>query len=47
MFHHMKGTPYPTSDQGDVRRLTNWEQIDNGHQYTPTRIFLTAVPIVL
>ncbi|CAI8035982.1 ORM1-like protein 1 [Geodia barretti] len=47
MFHHMKGTPYPTGDQGDVRRLTNWEQIDNGHQYTPTRIFLTSVPIFL
>lgn len=47
MFHHMKGTPYPTGDQGDVRRLTNWEQIDNGQQYTPTRIFLTAVPIAL
>lgn len=47
MFHYLKGTPYPTGDQGDARRLTNWEQIDNGQQYTPTRVFLTAVPIVL
>lgn len=47
MFHHLKGTPYVTGDQGDARRLTNWEQIDNGEQYTATRKFLIAVPIVL
>ena len=47
MFHHLKGTPYITADQGDARRLTNWEQIDDGRQYTATRKFLLAVPIVL
>eukprot|EP00731_Ephydatia_muelleri_P007903 Em0004g241a len=47
MFHYLKGTPYTTNDQGDARRLTNWEQIDNGEQYTATRKFLIAVPVVL
>jgi hypothetical protein len=27
--------------------LTHWEQLDHGLQYTPTRKFLTIVPIVL
>ncbi len=45
MFHYLKGTPYTTGDQGDSRRLTNWEQIDDGEQLTGTRIFLTAVPV--
>ena len=47
MFHYLKGTLYITGDQGDARRLTNWEQIDDGRQYTATRKFLIAVPIVL
>ena len=47
MFHHLKGTPYPTGDQGATRRLTNWEQIDDGEQFTATRKFLIAVPVVL
>ena len=47
MFHYIKGTPYTTNDQGDARRLTSWEQIDNGDQYTATRKFLIAVPVVL
>lgn len=47
MFHYLKGTPYPTGDQGADRRLTNWEQIDDGEQLTATRKFLIAVPIVL
>lgn len=47
MFHHVKGTPYDTADQGAVRRLTHWEQIDNGEQFTTTRKFLTAVPVIL
>ena len=47
MFHQIKGTLYTAGDQGDARRLTNWEQIDNGEQYTATRKFLIAVPIVL
>lgn len=47
MFHHLKGTPYVTMDQGESRWLTNWEQIDNGRQFTPTRNFLTAFHIIL
>ena len=47
MFHHVKGTPYETADQGAVQRLTNWEQIDDGEQFTATRKFLTSVPVVL
>lgn len=30
-----------------MRRETFWEQIDDGMQFTPTRKFLTAVPVVL
>ncbi len=33
--------------KGTVRHLTHWEQLDHGLQYTPTRKFLTIVPIVL
>ena len=47
MFHHLKGTPYDTKDQGANCQLTNWEQIDNGEQYTATRNFLTAIPVAL
>ena len=32
---------------GTVRRLTHWEQLDHGLQYTPTRKFLTIIPIAL
>jgi hypothetical protein len=32
---------------GTVRRLTHWEQLDHGLQYTPTRKFLTIVPVIL
>ena len=35
------------SEQGSVRRLTHWEQLDHGEQYTPTRTFLTIIPILL
>lgn len=43
----MKSHPWITFDQGNCRRLTHWEQIDHGVQYTPTRKFLTIIPIVL
>lgn len=46
-LHVLKGTPWETGDQGKVRLLTHWEQIDNGEQFTATRKFLTMVPIVL
>ncbi|GFR24823.1 ORM1-like protein 3 [Trichonephila clavata] len=47
MLHLVKGTPWESGDQGKVRYLTHWEQIDNGVQFTDTRKFLTVVPIVL
>lgn len=47
VFHWIKSTPWLTFDQGTVRRLTHWEQLDHGLQYTPTRKFLTIVPIGL
>lgn len=43
----MKSHPWMTFDQGTNRRLTHWEQIDHGVQYTPTRKFLTIIPILL
>lgn len=47
VLHFVKGTPWETIDQGDVRDLTHWEQIDNGVQFTATRKFLTVIPIIL
>uniref|UniRef100_A0A1W7RA29 ORM1-like protein 1 n=1 Tax=Hadrurus spadix TaxID=141984 RepID=A0A1W7RA29_9SCOR len=46
-LHIVKGTPWEPGDQGEVRQLTHWEQIDNGVQFTATRKFLTVVPIIL
>ncbi|KAL3831375.1 hypothetical protein ACJMK2_023128 [Sinanodonta woodiana] len=46
MFHVTKGTPWPTST-GEERLKTQWEQIDFGRQFTPTKKFLMTVPIVL
>ena len=43
----MKSHPWITFDQGSNRRLTHWEQLDHGVQYTPTRKFLTVVPVAL
>eukprot|EP00096_Caligus_rogercresseyi_P005173 TRINITY_DN20167_c0_g1_i1.p1 TRINITY_DN20167_c0_g1~~TRINITY_DN20167_c0_g1_i1.p1 ORF type:complete len:155 (-),score=20.22 TRINITY_DN20167_c0_g1_i1:164-628(-) len=46
-LHWTKSHPWLTNDQGICRRLTHWEQIDHGLQYTPTRKFLTIIPILL
>jgi len=46
-LHLVKGTPWESGDQGKVRDLTHWEQIDDGTQFTATRKFLTVVPIIL
>lgn len=46
-LHILKGTPWEPGDQGKLRMLTHWEQIDNGEQFTATRKFLTVVPIIL
>ncbi|KAF2076206.1 hypothetical protein CYY_002506 [Polysphondylium violaceum] len=47
-MHWQKGIPFFfPANQGKYNRLTLWEQIDKGQQYTPTRKFFTLVPIVL
>lgn len=46
MFHWVQGIPFE-NNQGAYDGLTLWEQIDGGVQFTATRKFLTAVPIVL
>ncbi|KAM9988062.1 hypothetical protein ACTFIZ_003438 [Dictyostelium cf. discoideum] len=46
-FHWQKGIPFFPTNQGKYSRLTLWEQIDRGQQYTPTRKFFTIIPIVL
>lgn len=46
-LHSIKGAPWIPQDQGDCRSLTHWEQIDNGQQFTKTRKFLFAAPILL
>ncbi|KAL1138039.1 hypothetical protein AAG570_009734 [Ranatra chinensis] len=46
-LHILKGAPWIPQDQGDSRVLTHWEQIDYGRQFTKTRKFLTAAPIIL
>lgn len=46
-LHIEKGTPFETTDQGKARFLTVWEQLDKGEQFSPSKKFLTTVPIVL
>ena len=46
MFHWVKGIPFEFN-AGAYDNLNMWEQMDNGDQYTPTKKFLTFVPIVL
>ncbi|KAJ2698571.1 sphingolipid homeostasis protein orm1 [Coemansia sp. IMI 203386] len=46
MFHGIIGTPFEVN-QGAYDNLTLWEQMDNGEQYTPTKKFLTVVPIAV
>ena len=46
MFHWVVGIPYDVN-QGEYEGLTLWEQIDNEAQFTPTKKYLTAVPIIL
>ncbi|VDK43496.1 unnamed protein product [Taenia asiatica] len=47
ILHWEKGSPYETLDQGEARILTQWEQFDDGEQYSPTKKFLLVVPIVI
>lgn len=46
LLHWVKGSPID-ADQGKYDRLTFWEQLDDGVQYTGTRKFFTAVPVIL
>jgi len=46
-LHLLKGAPWEPHDQGNFRRLTHWEQIDDGQQFTGTRKFFTVVPVLL
>ncbi|KAI8384997.1 uncharacterized protein BYT42DRAFT_564321 [Radiomyces spectabilis] len=46
MFHWVTGIPFE-NHQGAYDGLTLWEQIDGGVQFTATRKFFVAVPILL
>ena len=46
MFHFVEGVPFE-SNSGVWDRLTMWEQIDGGEQYTPAKKWLTSLPICL
>ncbi|CAG8436906.1 7623_t:CDS:10 [Ambispora gerdemannii] len=46
MFHWVKGVPFDFNS-GAYDRLTLWEQIDHGVQFTPAKKYLTVVPIGL
>ena len=47
VFHLTKGTPFDDDNQNRNKNLTFWEQIDGGVQFSGTRKFLTAVPVLL
>eukprot|EP00158_Paraphelidium_tribonemae_P002826 Partr_v1_DN25707_c0_g1_i3_m74490 putative S. cerevisiae len=47
MFHWLVGTPFGSQDMGEFDGLTLWEQMDNGDQFTPSKKFLTVIPIFL
>ena len=47
LFHHVKGTPFVSGDQGNSRRLTSWEQMDDGEQLTANKKFIIGVTILL
>lgn len=46
MFHFVEGVPFE-SNSGVYDKLTMWEQIDGGAQYTPAKKWLTSLPIIL
>lgn len=41
------GSPFTDQCEGEWDGLTLWEQIDNGQQFTPTKKYLTALPIFM
>lgn len=46
-LHICKGSPFDQYGQGRNRRLTYWEQIDDGQQNTHTRRFFLVSSVVL
>ncbi|KCV70962.1 hypothetical protein H696_01909 [Fonticula alba] len=48
-FHLNQSMPFAdkVDHQGEYYRLTLWEQLDDGAQFSPTRKFLTAVPVLI
>lgn len=46
MFHYVTGIPFEFNS-GAYDKLTMWEQIDDGAQYTPAKKFLLGVPVGL
>ncbi|EWC48976.1 Uncharacterized protein DRE_00281 [Drechslerella stenobrocha 248] len=46
MFHYVQGIPFDFNS-GAYDNLNMWEQMDNGDQYTPSKKFLTSMPILL
>ncbi|KAJ1919260.1 sphingolipid homeostasis protein orm1 [Mycoemilia scoparia] len=46
IFHAFVGSPFD-EDQGENSSLTLWEQIDDGEHFTPSKKFLTTLPIAL
>lgn len=47
IFHHMKGSPFDAGDQGVLRRLTHWEQLDDEQQFTAPKKFVIGITILL
>jgi hypothetical protein len=45
-FHWAMGVPFDLA-QGAYNSLTFWEQMDNGEPFTPTKKFLTLLPVAL
>eukprot|EP00897_Mesotaenium_endlicherianum_P002876 jgi/Mesen1/2616/ME000166S01740 len=46
LFHWKKGSPF-CEDQGMYDKLTWWEQLDDGRQFSNNRKFLTVVPVIM
>ena len=47
IMHYMAGTPGELQDQGEYNKLTWWEQLDDGNQWTFARKLFIIIPIVL
>ena len=47
-FHYVKGTPFISEDQGATRRLTHWEQMEEGgDELATSRKFFVVIPVLL